>query len=159
MANTDGLLDFDDFQPQEQPGIKLDGVVYPWAHLGPVQTAKLAQFQEQIRELTTGEGDVTVEQAEEMVRLQRLQLQTVVPTMPHNVMETLEDARVETALSFFDVWRMNGMADEAEKRLEPAARMSASADQVEAMNQRMRRIGGRSSRDSNGSMVEIPVAG
>ena len=161
MAEANGLLDFDDFQPQEQPGIKLDGVVYPWAHLGPVENAKLAQYHGQIRDLMLGEDDdvTTVENAEEVVRINRLQLRTVVPTMPQEVMNELEDARVETALSFFDVWRMNDMANEAEKRLEPATRMSVSADQVQELNQKLRRIGGRSSRDSNGSTAETRVAG
>ena len=152
------LLDFDDLPPLDQPGVKLEGTIYPWATLGPIETAKLAKFHEQIRDLATGDSP-TVEEASEVVRLMRLQLQTILPTMPETVMEGLTDARVETALRFFDLYRMNDMANEAEQRLEPAARMTASADQVDELNKRIRRIGDRSFPGSNGSTVATPATG
>ena len=149
---SDKLLKISELTKRDQEGLDMeDGRVYPWASIGPIEQATLAALQEAIRVIRESESEngtlraMTVEEAKDVVSLQRRYVRKVLPTMPDDVLNAeISDEGCGLIIGFFEVSRMEQSADTMEKQV-------MSAEKAQAMAARARSIGAEMSRPSRGT--------
>ena len=136
--NEDMMLDLNKLRTEDRPGLQLDGQVYPWAMVGPVEAAVFTRHQQEIASMgDENDGALDEEAAKRVVDLQRRILKLVLPTLPDDVATNITDDEVSTIIRFFDVWRTNKAVDDLERQLEPAQRARDAADRIASIGDRL----------------------
>ena len=136
--NEDMMLDLNKLRTEDRPGLQLDGKVYPWSMVGPIEAAVYGKHQQELAAIGTENDNVIDEKAaKRIVNLQRKILRLVLPTLPDDVATNITDDEVSTIIRFFDVWRTNRTVDDLERQLEPAQRARDAADQIASIGDRL----------------------
>ena len=150
MPENNSLLDLDGLRKTKRQGLRIDGHVYAWLIIGPIETVQITALQNEIAEISG--NDLTLDIAEQLVAKRRELLQTIVPKLPDEIEKDMNEEEVELAIRFFDVWRMNVMVSGMEDQLTPAEKASQMAE-------RARSIGERSFQLSKDSTMVTPPLG
>ena len=136
--NEDMMLDLNKLRTEDRPGLQLDGKVYPWSMVGPVEAAVFTKHQQEIASMgDENDGALDEEAAKHVVDLQRRILKVILPTLPDDVATDITDDEVGTIIRFFDVWRTNRAVDDLERQLEPAQRARDAADRIASIGDRL----------------------
>ena len=126
----DKLLDLDALRAKERDGLVFKGTRYPWAIVGPIEQAKFAAMQQEIRDATGNEEVLTVEVAEKIVAIQRELLKLILPTLTDEVSTSLNDEEVVDIISFFGLVQTNRGVDTMEDQMEPAERANGYVERA-----------------------------
>ena len=131
------LLDLDAVLAQEREGLQFEGTLYPWAMVGPIEQARFIAMQQEIRDVSSDEANLTVEAAGKIVQIQRDLLKLILPTLPDEVASHIHDEQVSDIIRFFDLSRTRQAVDNLEEQMEPAERANKFVERAQTIGASM----------------------